>query len=133
MKIVINTCFGGFSLSALAVRRLAELQGKLCYFFIMQDGKYKPSTIEDLGRDYFSAFSVPDPDPKVAAYMDNHLSSRPDDRTDPLLIQVVEEIKERADGPYAKLKIVEIPEGVDWEIDEYDGSESVHEKHRSWS
>jgi len=31
------------------------------------------------------------------------------------------------------LKIIEIPEDVDWEVDEYDGLETIHEKHRSWS
>lgn len=28
---------------------------------------------------------------------------------------------------------VEIPDGIEWELDEYDGLESVHECHRSWS
>ena len=30
-------------------------------------------------------------------------------------------------------KIVEIPDGVQWEITEYDGKECIKEKHRSWS
>ena len=30
------------------------------------------------------------------------------------------------------LKVVEIPDGVDWEIEEYDGEEWVSEKHRVW-
>jgi len=32
-KIVINTCFGGFSLSPKAIKRISELKGKECYFF----------------------------------------------------------------------------------------------------
>lgn len=55
-----------------------------------------------------------------------------DNRADPLLIQVVEELGTRANGSCAELAIVEIPDGIEWEINEYDGSESVHEKHRSW-
>lgn len=33
MKVVINACFGGFSLSALATKRYFELKGRPCYFF----------------------------------------------------------------------------------------------------
>jgi hypothetical protein len=40
---------------------------------------------------------------------------------------------EDAFGRYAQLKVIEIPENVDWEIGEYDGMEWVAEKHRRWS
>ena len=33
---------------------------------------------------------------------------------------------------YDLLLIVEIPDGIEWEIWDYDGKESVHEKHRHW-
>jgi hypothetical protein len=39
---------------------------------------------------------------------------------------------EEANDQFAKLEIVEIPDGVEWQIDEYDGYESIHEVHRSW-
>jgi len=55
------------------------------------------------------------------------------DRADPALVQVVEELGEEAMGSYADLKIVEIPEDVDWYIHEYDGMEHVAERHRTWS
>jgi hypothetical protein len=35
-------------------------------------------------------------------------------------------------GAYSQLKVVEIPDGVEWEIAEYDGSEHIAEKHRTW-
>ena len=54
-------------------------------------------------------------------------------RDDPLLIKVVEEMGEKASGSCAKLKIVEIPADVEWGIHEYDGSEHVEERHRTWS
>lgn len=54
------------------------------------------------------------------------------DRTDPILIQVVEALGAEADGRYAKLRIIEIPDDIEWEITEYDGSESVEEVHRKW-
>ncbi len=53
-------------------------------------------------------------------------------RDDPALAQAVEELGEKANGTYAKLEVVEIPDGTKYEIDEYDGQESIHEVHRSW-
>lgn len=53
-------------------------------------------------------------------------------RTDPRLIEVVEKLGKLADGDHAKLKIVEIPDDVDWYIDDYDGVEWVAETHRTW-
>ena len=53
-------------------------------------------------------------------------------RTDPRLIAVVEKLGKAASGSLACVEIVEIPDGIDWTIDEYDGMETVEEKHRSW-
>ncbi len=53
-------------------------------------------------------------------------------RNDPLLIEIVERLGKAANGEFAELKIVEIPDGVDWEIEEYDGNEWVSEVHRTW-
>ena len=49
-------------------------------------------------------------------------------RYDAHLIAVVEKIG----GRDVEMMIVDIPDGVDWEIWDYDGKESVHEKHRFW-
>lgn len=54
-------------------------------------------------------------------------------RDDPFLVQVVEQIGNKAHGDYAELRIVEIPEDVDFIIQEYDGMEWVAERHRTWS
>lgn len=89
-RVVINECFGGFSLSEQALKRYRELGGTVEYH-------------RDIERD------------------------------DPLLIQVVEELGEAANGRCAALKIVEIPSDVEWQIEEYDGLEHVAEKHRIWS
>ena len=53
-------------------------------------------------------------------------------RTDKKLVECVETLGEKADGYCAELKVVEIPDDVNWEIDEYDGLESIHEVHRVW-
>jgi len=97
MKIVINTCYGGFGLSEQALNMIKEVkrQGRLA-----------------------------DSDPDLFKYDFK--------RNDPILISVVEELKEKANGNYASLKIVEIPDDVDWIIAEYDGQEHIAEKHRTW-
>lgn len=54
-------------------------------------------------------------------------------RDDSDLVAIVEKLGREADGQYASLKVVEIPEGVDWMIQDYDGVEWIAEKHRTWS
>lgn len=56
-----------------------------------------------------------------------------DFRSDPYLVQVVEDLNELASGEYASLKVVDIPEDVIWEIWTFDsGSEIVKEVSREW-
>lgn len=54
-------------------------------------------------------------------------------RTDPALIECIEKLgSEKASGLLSHVEVVEIPDDVDWYIDDYDGMETVEEKHRSW-
>jgi hypothetical protein len=53
-------------------------------------------------------------------------------RTSPFLVQAVEELGDKANGYYTRLKIVEVPDDVNWTIQEYDGIEWVAEVHRTW-
>lgn len=56
------------------------------------------------------------------------------ERDDPKLVECVETLgSERASGGFARLKVVYIPDGVQWEISNYDGMETVREKSRSWN
>ena len=48
----------------------------------------------------------------------------------PVLVEMVE--RGDVDGTYSDLKVVEIPDGVNWYIEEYDGLEHVAERHRTW-
>lgn len=154
MKIVINKCFGGFGLSPLAVAELAKMDGRPCYFFKGGfSGRYEgPVTLKEIEKDglFFNAFDIPNPNEALERekdwfemtaeeriawnelYSKHNLNTRPEDRTCPKLIKVVEKLGKKANGRSASLSIVEIPDGVEWEIDEYDGSETIHEKHRSW-
>ena len=55
------------------------------------------------------------------------------DRTNPELVEVVEKLGKEANGFCASLRVIEIPDDVkEWYIDEYDGIETIHEKHRYW-
>ena len=67
------------------------------------------------------------------AWCVSSLGRRDIDRTDPLLIECVETLGKEANGACAYLKVIEIPDGIDYEVSEYDGLESVEERHRSWS
>ena len=156
-KVVINGCYGGFGLSAKAHARLAELMGRECYFFChpaspFDMSRYDRVTAEEADRRFmFFAFDTPD---AVGRFLGDSkgwsslsLDERrahneeygrhainPNDlsRDDPLLIQVVEEMGEAANGQCAKLEIVEIPDDVQWQVEEYDGNEWIAEQHRKW-
>ena len=53
-------------------------------------------------------------------------------RTDPILIEVVETLGKEANGDCAKLRVIDIPDSIDYEITEYDGVESIAERHQTW-
>ena len=54
-------------------------------------------------------------------------------RSDERLVAAVEKIGEKeSSGELACVVIVDVPDGIEWEIEDYDGQESVHECHRSW-
>lgn len=158
MKVAINKCYGGFGLSPLAVKRLAELKGRECYFFVNKTEHLDiesriPATAEEAAAAFiWYAYDIPNPNeaiPSTAkwheltdaqrqeandAYSRHSLESGRDvSRTDLDVIRVIEELGESANGRHAKLAIVEIPDGTEFEIDEYDGIEHVAEKHQVWS
>ena len=53
------------------------------------------------------------------------ISDIEDDRADPVLVRVVEELGQDAGAVFSDLQIRELPEGTLYRIDEYDGMESV--------
>ena len=54
-------------------------------------------------------------------------------RDDPLLVEVVENIGNIANGQCSRLRIAKIPDDVVWNIEDYDGYEHVSEAHRIWT
>ena len=128
-KIVINNCYGGFGLSYSAVMRYAELKGIQLHAFIDEISKqvYKERAV--IGNpEILHHYTTTPNDPNDGYFNENDIQ-----RDDPILIKVVEEMGETANGHCAELKIVEVPDDVKWEISEYDGAETIEEIHRSWS
>ena len=94
LKVVKNSCYGGFSLSEEAHNYLDKKYENLPW------GEYEYG-------------------------FENH-------RDNPKLIDVVETLGTKAFGQCSNLVIVEVPDDVEWFIDEYDGWETIREKHRTW-
>jgi len=138
MKVAINKCWGGFGLSHEAIMLYAKFAGFKLYPFIDKRGtdgsllfnKFLPYVGQ---KDVFLIHYSKKPLTKSGTYVnDSYFSDRDIERTDPLLIKVIEKLHTKANGQHAKIRIVEIPDGTKWELDEYDGQESIHEVHRSW-
>lgn len=140
MKIVINSCYGGFGLSHKAVMRYAEIKDIKLYPWVddITKGIYKDEATVDnprIGVHYGTIPIKDDADYKEKSKKNDsfYWNDRDIDRPDPALIQVVEEMGKKANGRSASLKITEIPDNIKWQIEEYDGLEYIAEKHRTWS
>ncbi|MEN6294107.1 MAG: hypothetical protein ABFD07_19100 [Methanobacterium sp.] len=130
-KIVINTG-SGFDLTHKAVMRYAELKGiKLTAY------QRNPKT------NFYELCKHPDPNKNTAYLIDlseyaiivdssveEYFSIYNIKRDDPVLIQVTEELN---DSEHLDLKIVEIPDDVEWIIQRGEtGAECVREVTRIW-
>lgn len=56
----------------------------------------------------------------------------PRERDCPFLVSLVRELGKEANGPYADLKVVEIPAHIRWEIFNSNGVEEIREAPKSW-
>ena len=108
-KIVINNCFGGFGLSQEALMELQKLDDNLV-------------VTDDTAMLH-----------RETLWLAEDLHGCPSFRANLNLVEVVEKLGSRADGDYSKLYIVEIPDDVEYTIENYDGQEWVAEVHRTWS
>ena len=102
-KVVYNACYGGFSLSNEAMDRMVELG-----YYLKLNPNYDPNSKNKYGESYQKY--------ECWGYVECS-------RHDPILLQVVEELGDRASGECAKLAIDEVYGS--YRIDEYDGNESV--------
>src|SRR5574343_1689365 len=135
-KIVINKCYGGFGLSDKAYERMIELGIPVRAYKEKRRGKnglVKPNP-DNEGEIIFDDNLVKDSTNRVGCISGNRYwdAWTRNNRTHPVLVQVVEELKSKASGSLAKLKVVSIPDNVEWTIEEYDGVEWIAEKHETW-
>lgn len=155
-KVVINACYGGFSISTEALVLIAKKQGKKVFFYSDAGDTYREVPYEEaisndslFGIDAtiiptleeYVAFKLFDWNSANDKQREQHnndydrlfLNNRPSCRHDELLVEVVEELgTKKASGDCAELKIVEIP--IDeYLISDHDGWEEIAEPHRTWS
>ena len=139
MKIVVNRCYGGFGLSDRACEMVMKRKGLGCFRYKQTKYKYRDGVEEYIRCETFGTTDI------FGHYQTEDLGEKVDklpnetywwygklERDDADLITVVEELGKEANGRHAELEVVEIPDGVNWEIDDYDGIETIHEVHRSW-
>lgn len=139
MKIVINNCFGGFGLSAKAILRYAELAGIQVYAYESKGIREPSIKIKDplsLEEEPFMIYWLKT---DLGEHADSNQLNNAEwfhdteiKRDDPILVKVVKELGTEANGQCAELKIVTIPKGVEWIIEEYDGLEHIAEVHQTW-
>jgi hypothetical protein len=141
MKVAINVAHGSFGLSPEAIKLYFKKVGKPCYFFELsyksKEEKYEMTytpTDTPTGALRWTVFTIPDPSANLKeAYKHHFTDSFRDDRANKFLVETIEELGSKAaSGPFAKLKIVEVPDDVKWHIAEFDGWEWVAENHRTW-
>jgi hypothetical protein len=139
-KVVINKCFGGFGLSHEAVMRYLEIKGIPVYpeqgtdywkFWTYWTVKPEDRIDSKEGEEFYK-MSMEERRAYNKAHSEQAFYERDIARDDPALVKVVEELGAVACGSYAELVVVEIPDGVEWDIEEYDGNEHIAERHRTW-
>ena len=121
MKVAVNKCYGGFRLSDKAWELLTKLD-------FAEGNQREMAIMKEMGHTF-------DPRQTPLAHMRYDVESYRNEaewRQNPKLIRVIEELGEGASGDGAQIVIVEIPLGIEWFIQEHDGVESIHEKHRKW-
>lgn len=140
MKVVINRCFGGFSVSHEGMLRYCEIKGIKVYPEQCKDEwrfwtywTVPPADrIAGVSGKEFYALSFEDRIAHNKLLSEQTIDRHNIERNDPALVQAVQELGEKANGEYAELEIVEIPDGTEWTVEEYDGMEHISEVHRTW-
>ena len=135
-KVILNKCFGGFGVSKEAYELYAKKKGIDVFHYTQKNLKneiYTYATDDNRSFDFYFTKDFGDnvyiSDEDFKKYFLNLDENFREDKT---LIEVVEELGEKANTFYSNLKIVEIPDDLDYVIDDYDGIETLHQKVKKW-
>lgn len=99
--VVYNACYGRFHLSDAAIEM----------FLVLKGFPYEKTT-HSWGSTYRLCTG--------ASFETDEI-----DRSDPVLIRVVNTLKDRANTPVSRLRVAEYPPGTLYRIEDYDGKETV--------
>jgi hypothetical protein len=141
-KIVINKRIGGFGLSYFGLTEYAKHKGITLYFYYEgEDTKFYKASHELLRSGYNPIYCyTKDLGSKIdieGITKESEYFYSPSDisRNDPSLIKIIEKFgSDKISSENSLLKVVEIPDDVDWDIGESEeGIEWIYEKHRTWS
>lgn len=136
-KVILNKCFGGFDVSKEAYMLYAKKKGLTLYLYESEfiNRKFIYKKVND-DKSIFRHYFIKDMGDNVEISNEDYekycLYLKDEHREDPILIEVVEELGEKASGRFGNLKVVEIPDDLEYVIDEYDGIETLHQKVKEW-
>ena len=136
-KVILNKCFGGFDVSKEAYMLYAKKKGLTLYLYESEciNRKFIYKKVND-DNSIFRHYFIKDMGDNVEISNEDYekycLYLKDEHREDPILIEVVEELGEKASGRFGNLKVVEIPDDLEYVIDEYDGIETLHQKVEEW-
>ena len=144
MKVAINGCYGGFSLSNAAVMWIWERDPECAFLSRWPEDDDKSVLKGCIGGPWIdkgNGWEQHGDDENLFTelrkdgylYASHIINYEPEHRANPLLIECIETLGEKANGPCADIRIINIPDDVKFVIEEYDGLEHIAEEHRVWS
>lgn len=158
MEVILNKEYGSFSVSLMAYKLYAEKKGIELYAYYGDYSNYLSQGVvvyrkidwtvlslleyhnnnssslycftKDLGESIIESKENKEEVNEIFIEYCFHLGSK--DREDPILIEVVKELGSKANGSFSDLRIVNIPDDLDYVIDVYDGYETLHQRVHTW-
>jgi len=118
MKVILNKCYGGFSFSQEAVMMYGKAIG---VNYRCVDGYHYTSCSDE----EIAAMDEWEQDNAFVTFDERY-------RYNPVMIKIVEQLGERANTECSLLKVVDIPDEVEYTISDNDGIETLYEKCRRW-
>lgn len=158
MEVILNKEYGGFSVSLMAYKLYTEKKGIELYAYYGDYSNYLSQGVvvfrkidwtvsslleyysnnltsfycftKDLGESIIETKENKEEVIKIFVEYSFYLGKQ--NREDPILIEVVKELGNKASGSFSDLQIVEIPDELDYVIDDYDGYETLHQRVKIW-